>query len=308
VPEASQVAHSSDRVDGMEAQHASPGDGSDVYVEGAANRGTSSIEDASQGNFIIRFSSYHMVAELEQRIQQVGMRRSATASMHILSCTLPCLQHWVKFLKMQMIFVRPCVEHASKTNVYLNMNITTTNPACSACLAKAVCTGSLLQGLNHLQGQWKWVDRVNKAVQFPSDFALLAVSRPKLGQVQQALKQVPGFRDIHPDKAIRGALKWQPEGPLAAAFSDTALPAGQVNPARLRLRREGQHHQLRHLQTGSNLQQGSSSPAVGTPTAPSPVPQQEQQQGQQQPGAAADQPGGQPLPNPWAPQGTATGV
>eukprot|EP00775_Hariotina_reticulata_P005633 gene5633-5872_t len=137
----------------MEAQHANPGDGSDVHVEGAVNHGTTSAEGASQGNFIIRFSSYHMVAELERRIQQ---------------------------------------------------------------------------GLKHLKGQWQWVDRANKALQYPSDFALISVSRPGLEQVQQALERVPGFKDLHPDKVIHGALKWQPEGPLAAAFSDAALPAGQA--------------------------------------------------------------------------------
>lgn len=81
-------------------------------------------------------------------------------------------------------------------------------------------------------GSWAWVARPNKAAQrYPTDFALLAVQEAQLAAVTAALQQLEGFRDVHPDRRIRGSANWQPEGPLAAAFSDAPAHARQAAAA-----------------------------------------------------------------------------
>lgn len=80
---------------------------------------------------------------------------------------------------------------------------------------------ALGKALAHLQQHWAWLERPNKAaLQHPSDFALLSVAPLQLQVLRAALQQVSGFRDMHPDRRIRGLLNWQPEGELAAAFSN----------------------------------------------------------------------------------------
>jgi hypothetical protein len=107
----------------------------------------------------------------------------------------------------------------------------------------------VLQALAGVQQHWSWVERANRAVQmYPSDFALLSLSAQHMGSVQQRLRVIPGFRDVHADRRIRGSTKWRPEGPLAAAFSDAAgvlqgrhhpaAPMLRQQPAALRLLRE----------------------------------------------------------------------
>lgn len=156
----------------------------------------------------------------------------------------------------------------------------------------------LLQFLGHLKQHWTWLDRHNKAQNYPSDFALLSIARPSLGQLQQALQQVAGYKDMHPDRRIRGLKNWQPEGQLAGAFSDSRAQPQQLlkQPgASMRLRQgpaDNQHRVYENADSSripsrqlfgdedkpgvSGDQAGSSKPAV--PSAPSPEQQQQQQQ------------------------------
>lgn len=148
------------------------------------------------------------------------------------------------------------------------------------------------QALGHLQQHWTWLDRKNKAQAYPSDFALLSVARPGVELLQQALQQVSGYKDMHPDRRIRGLKDWQPEGPLVAAFSDgfelQQQPLPEQNASGMRLQQQvaadmpepaGSAGGMSGRQLiGDEEQASSSKPAA--PIAPSTS--QPQQQGQQQ--------------------------
>jgi hypothetical protein len=149
------------------------------------------------------------------------------------------------------------------------------------------------QALAGVQG-WSWVERANQAVQHhPSDFALLAVDEAQLEQVGQRLAAaLPSFRDLHPDRRIRGSANWVPEGPLAAAFSDApqqvdaAGAALRQPPSALRLAQEPSSSATAAMPSRVLLADGDqagSSKQQGAPV-PGPAQQQpEQQQQQQQP-------------------------
>lgn len=122
----------------------------------------------------------------------------------------------------------------------------------------------LVQGLSNAQQHWGWVDRDNTAVRLhPTDFALLSVEVEQLPLLQQLLQRVAGYKDMHPDRRIRGSSNWQPEGPLAAAFSDGQLPQQQ----------QEHHPALRQAAPGLKLIQ-------------EPAWQQQQQHSQQSPSLA----------------------
>jgi hypothetical protein len=132
-----------------------------------------------------------------------------------------------------------------------------------------------------MQQYWAWLERSNKAaLQYPSDFALLSVAPLQLPALRLALQAVSGFRDMHPDRRIRGLLNWQPEGELAAAFSDVAQQQQQQHPAlrtqagQLRMQQEPDFEQQRHQQQ----QQRSLLADAEQPTQQQPTDKQQQQQ------------------------------
>jgi hypothetical protein len=149
------------------------------------------------------------------------------------------------------------------------------------------------------------VGRDNKAVQLhPTDFALLSVDPEQLPQLLKLLQHVPGFRDVHPDRRIQGVSNWQPEGPLAAAFSDAPLqqqqqqthPALRQSPGALKLVQEAvaampSKQLLADAPVDGSSQQGDPGSSSSQQAAQQ---QQQGQQQQQQPQPPAEQAGVQP--------------
>jgi hypothetical protein len=153
---------------------------------------------------------------------------------------------------------------------------------------------TFLQALSHLQQHWAWLERSNKAaLQYPSDFALLSVAPLQLPALRLALQAVSGFRDVHPDRRIRGLLNWQPEGELAAAFSNVAQqqqqqqhPALRTHAEELRMQQEPDFGQQRQQQQ----QQRSLLADAEQPTQQQPADKQQQQQQQGPPPVPSNSP------------------
>lgn len=150
------------------------------------------------------------------------------------------------------------------------------------------------------------MSRANKAVQLhPTDFALLSTGAEQLPQLLQLLHHVPGFRDVHPDRRIQGVSNWQPEGPLAAAFSDASLQQQQTQKQQQQQAQTQTHPALRQPAGALKLVQEvaampskqllADAPVDGSSQQGDPGGSSQQAAQQQQPQPPAEQAGVQPL-------------
>ncbi|GAX78554.1 hypothetical protein CEUSTIGMA_g5994.t1 [Chlamydomonas eustigma] len=90
---------------------------------------------------------------------------------------------------------------------------------------------------------WNWIERKNKASEYPTDFGLINLLANPMHEVDHSccveqslcnrpeaktqhprildlLNNVPFVRDVHMDQMFRGKLNWVPEGELAGLFAD----------------------------------------------------------------------------------------
>lgn len=241
-------------------------DGTSSIMQQEGRAGSAS---SSRDTYIVRFRNYKSLADHRTSLHQVG-----TAAL---------------LLDMQFVLGKSwCIGTAVRL---CTKSLETLSIQCKGLGSSDSVALVLPQVLGHLRQHWTWLDRHNKAQNYPSDFALLSISRPSLGKLQQALQQASGYKDMHPDRRIRGLKNWQPEEQLAAAFSDNSAQPQQLlhqQGAHLRLQQgpaDNQHSAYEIADSSRQLLGEEDKPGFSgddakpaAPAAPSPELQQQQQQ------------------------------
>jgi hypothetical protein len=79
--------------------------------------------------------------------------------------------------------------------------------------------------LAHLDG-WAVLPRSNAAMDFPTDFALVASSDEQFPSITASLLSSASVRDIHPDRTLRGLLKTEGQSSTQTNTHNVSLSAG----------------------------------------------------------------------------------
>lgn len=86
--------------------------------------------------------------------------------------------------------------------------------------------GAVREQLSHLR-DWAILPRSNAAMQFPTDFALIASPDEQLASLTTSLLSSPSIKDIHPDRTIRGLLKSEQPDIEVSRTQNASLNAGE---------------------------------------------------------------------------------